>query len=179
MMMCPRRHLYRALLLPVVLVVLGTAPPDAFDGTWVLDAERSTSVDPWNRLTLEIDAGPDRVTLQRIWSASRGVQTVDSMTIPTDGARHAVAMPPWPDNRHLGVSLPADSTTHVAARWLDNGRTLQTTTHVDLRTSQGTRRVRTVREYRLAPNGDGVTVLELRSTRPRPIRYTFRRREDP
>ena len=170
-----RRALPRILLLPIACLLLGTTPPDAFNGTWVLDAERSASIAPWTRLTLTIDAAPDRIALTRTWSASRGIRTVDAMTIPTDGARHAVSMAPWPDNPHIGVSLASDSTKHVSARWLDDGRTLQTSTHLRVRTSQDTRRLRSHREYRLSPDGEVLTVLELRSTRPQAIRYTFRR----
>jgi hypothetical protein len=81
----------------------------------------------------------------------------------------------WPDNRHLGAFLGPDSTKLVTARWMDEGRTLRTETRLRVRTSQGTRPIRIYSEYRLAPDSAHITLLELRSTRPSPLRYVFRR----
>ena len=40
---------------------------------------------------------------------------------------------------------------------------------------QGEQPIRIYTEYRLSPEGDRLDVLELRSTRPRPIHYVFTR----
>ncbi len=154
------------------------ADPDraAFEGTWQLMQDRSTSVDPWRRLALDIQVESDRVTLHRIWSGNREAGTyVDSTTVRTDGTPARIAMGQWPDNRHLGAFLAGDSTKHVTARWLDDGRTLRMQTRLHVRTSQGTRPIRIYSEYRLSPDQTRLTLLELRSTRPRPLHYTFRR----
>lgn len=146
---------------------------DQFNGTWAIEKERSTDITPWSDLAIEIDANRHQLTLERIWGGSYGVTMNDSMTIPIDGERHRVSMQQWPDNRHIGAFLGADSSKTVSAEWLDEGQTLRVTTHVKLRTSQGTTRVRTHSEYRVAPDRTSLRVLTLRSSRPRPIRYTF------
>lgn len=151
----------------------GSIDAARFNGAWSLDKERSTDITPWNDLTIEIDASPSRLTLERIWGGSYGVTVNDSMTIPIDGEKHRVPMQQWPDNRHIGAFLAADSSKSVSAEWLDDGQTLRVTTHLNVRISQGTTRIRTHSEYRVAPDGKTLTVLELRSTRPRPLRYTF------
>jgi hypothetical protein len=142
-------------------------------GAWQLVRSESSAIDPWNRLALSIEGGRDRVTLVRTWTGSYGVTATDSIAIPVDGARHEVAVPQWPDNRHIAVAPTADSVKHVAARWLDRGRTLQVDTDLPVRTSQGPTEIRVHTEYRIAPDGEELTVLELRSSRPRPIQYTF------
>ncbi len=151
-------------------------PNTAFGGSWQIVQDRSTSVDPWRRLALDIQIERDRVTLKRIWSGNREAGTyVDSTTVRTDGTPARIAMEQWPDNRHLGAFLGGDSTKQVTARWLDDGRTLRMQTRLHVRTSQGTRPIRMYSEYRLSPDQTRLTLLELRSTRPRPLHYTFRR----
>jgi hypothetical protein len=86
-------------------------------------------------------------------------------------------MTQWPDNRHIGAFLASDSSKSVSAAWLDDGQTLRVTTRLTVRISQGTTRIRTYSEYRVSPSGRHLVVLELRSTRPKPIRYTFERAE--
>lgn len=173
------RHLGTlVLLLALALGSVSCGGPDGveadrFNGTWAIDKERSTDITPWNDLTIEIDASPSRLTLERIWGGSYGVTVNDSMTIPIDRERHRVSMQQWPENRHIGAFLTADSSKAVSAEWLDEGQTLRVTTYLNLRTSQGTTRVRTHSEYRIAPDGATLRVLMLRSSRPRPIRYTF------
>lgn len=148
----------------------------AFEGTWQIIQDRSTSVDPWRRLRLDIRVESERVILNRIWSGNREAGTyVDSTTVRTDGTPAQIAMGQWPDNRHLGAFLAGDSTKQVTARWLDDGRTLRMQTRLHVRTSQGTRPIRIYSEYRLSPDQTRLTLLELRSTRPRPLHYTFRR----
>lgn len=165
------------LLLLVVAPLLASAPlPPAFSGTWMLIEDRSTSVDPWRSLTVEIDVDAPRVTLKRIWGGNREAGTyTDSMTIRADGSVHEVPMEQWPDNRHLGAFLAGDSTKQVTAQWLDAEQTLRVESRLHVRTSQGVRPIRIYSEYRLSPDGNHLTLLELRSTRPRPLHYTFER----
>lgn len=146
---------------------------EPFNGTWSIDEERSTDISPWNGLTVQIDATPSQLILERIWEGNYGVTVNDSMTIPIDREQHRVPMQQWPDNRHIGASLASDSSKTVSAEWLDDGQTLRVTTRLDVRISQGTTRIRSYSEYRISPDGGTLTVLELRSTRPHPVRYTF------
>ncbi len=47
--------------------------------------------------------------------------------------------------------------------------------HFMVSAQQGERRIRIYTEYRLSPEGDRLDVLEVRSTRPRPIHFVFHR----
>lgn len=158
----------------------GTPPPEtAFNGAWKLVEDQSTSVDPWRSLVIGVEVDGAHVTLSRTWGGNREAGTyTDSTTVRTDGSVHVVPMEQWPDNRHLGAFLAGDSTRQVTAQWLDDGRTLQVSSRLQVRTSQGVRPIRIYSEYRLAPTGDQLTLLELRSTRPRPLHYTFERADE-
>ncbi len=163
-------------LLIAVPVLLGMWIPDSpdFEGRWQLVEERSSPVDPWSRLALEMHVDGSEVTVERMWSVTDHTR-VDSMTVETGGVVNDVPFRRWLDNRHLSVQVGPDSTQQVTARWLDDGRTLQVASRFELRASQGIIPVRTYTEYRLSPNGRTLIVLELRSTRPRAIRYVFTR----
>lgn len=159
---------------------MGRAGSLRFDGRWEIDKDRSTAIDPWKDLTVEIEASEDRLALKRIWKGHYGFSAVDSVRIPIDGASHPVSTQMWPDNRHVGVFVGQSARDgveekSVSARWRDDGRTLQVTTKMSAAVSQGQATLRVHSEYRLGPNGQELNVLELRSTRPRPIRYVLTR----
>jgi hypothetical protein len=193
-MICPRflpRTLGRTVCLVLaglLLLVPGTGHGQPFNranelltpdrqlhGTWRLVTAESSPIDPWNRLTVEIDAGPSRLSLVRRWHGPTDYTAVDSMHVPVNGEAHRAPLSEWPDNRHIGASVDSDRPRRVAAEWLDDGRTLRLTSRFWVETSQGTHRIRTYAEYRIAPDGDRLVVLKLRSTRPTPRRYVLAR----
>jgi hypothetical protein len=143
------------------------------NGEWTLLTSESSAIDPWRRLRVSLDADQSTLTLMRTWTGAYGITSVDSVRIPIDGEHHEISIPQWPDNRHVAVRPTADSVKYVSARWLDRGRTLRTSTRIPVLTSQGETDIRIHSEYRIAPDGERLVVLELRSTRPRPIHYVF------
>ncbi len=166
-------HSVAQILSPVNEVVAST-----FSGTWVLQAARSTAIDPWRNLSLEIDVEGDNVSLRRHWRGSReGGAYIDSVRIEVGGDAVKVEMEQWADNRHLGAYIGGDRTKTVTARWADGGETLITESAVTLSVQQGETPVRIYTEYRLSSGGDRLDVLELRSTRSLPIHYLFNRAE--
>lgn len=148
------------------------------EGTWAIDKKRSTAIDPWQDLTIEIEAGEERLDLRRLWTGNYGFVAVDSIDIPINGTSHPASLKGWPDNRHIGAFARPDAERLVSATWLDGGQTLRVSTRTEVSVSQGKAQVRTYSEYRPSPDGQELTVLELRSTRPRPIRYVLTRRAD-
>ena len=156
------------------------APSDpAWAGTWRLDRDRSTAVDPWRDLTVVLALDGDAVVLERRWRGSReGGTAVDAVRVVPGGAAAKAPLEQWPDNRHLGAYLAGDRAKTVRAWWKDDGHTLATESTLTLSVQQGTRDVRIYTEYRLSPGGDRLDVLELRSTRPRPLHYVFHRADD-
>ena len=152
-------------------------PPDApFAGTWVLDHDLSTAIDPWRNLSVEMAMDGDAVVLQRKWRGSReGGAFSDSVRLVPGTTVQSAPMLQWADERHLGAYIAGDRTKTVASHWADDGQTLITESTLTLSIQQGEQPIRIYTEYRLAPDGDRLDVLELRSTRPRPIHYVFTR----
>ncbi|WP_420454343.1 hypothetical protein [Rubrivirga sp.] len=152
-------------------------PNDALlDGAWAYDAELSRAIDPWRNLSIDIATDGDGVVLKRMWRGSReGGTALDSVRLVPGTTVRSAPMLQWPDERHLGVYITGDRTKAVASRWEDDGRTLVTESEFTVSAQQGERRIRVYSEYRLSPEGDRLDVIEMRSTRPRPIHFVFHR----
>lgn len=158
---------------------LSQAPATTFSGEWAINEERSTAIDPWRDLTLRITATEEWVDLTRAWRGTReGGAFDDSLRLQIGEAVQSPPMIQWPDNRHAGVYIAGDRTKTVFSEWKDDGHTLTTEATLEVSVQQGLRTVRIYTEYRLSPGGDRLDVLELRSTRPRPIHYVFFRSSD-
>ncbi len=164
------------LLVSLLCVLWGSGDGARFDGTWTLDTTRSTAIDPWRGLTLDLRITDDAVTVQRTWSGTRGARGLDSMRVRTDGTVNPVPIHRWVDNRHLGVRIAPNTRRAVVAQWKDEGRTLSIEQKMSVITSQGETPLRIYSEYRLAPDGHTLYLMELRSTRPRPLHYVFTRK---
>lgn len=160
-----------SLLLLIVPLAAATNP---LAGTWRFDPSRSTELSPWQSYELTLDVAGDVVTISRqLGSGRRGFN--DTMTLNTTAADNVVAVELWPDNRHLGAYIGGDRTKHVRAEWLDGGRILRLSTNLVLSTQQGDRPVNILSDYKVSANGAVLTLIELRSTRNRPVVYVFNR----
>jgi hypothetical protein len=65
--------------------------------------------------------------------------------------------------------------TPVEASWLDEKSTLRLEASIPVEVSQGDATIRLYSEYRLGEGGETLTLIELHSTRNRPLIYTFRK----
>ena len=174
----------RKFLLPLLLLLTALSPcraeipadgPKAeLAGSWHIDLARSTELSPWKDYELTIGIEGDIVTLHRRLAWGRREFT-DTIAIDLHRIDNVFPVEMWPENRHLGAYIGGDRTKHVHAAWLDHGRILRLTTDLVLQTQQGPRDVNILSDYKVSPNGDQLTLTELRSTRNRPIVYLFKR----
>ncbi len=165
-------------LLTSLSLLLLTAPFAAagspLAGTWRFDPARSTELSPWQSYELTLDVAGDVVTISRqLGSGRRGFN--DTMVLNTAATDNVMAVELWPDNRHLGAYIGGDRTKHVRAEWLDGGRILRLSTNLVLSTQQGDRPINILSDYKVSANGAVLTLIELRSTRNRPVVYVFNR----
>ncbi len=143
-------------------------------GAWKIVPERSTDFTPWKDYDLTIEVDGDAVTLRRHLAWGRRAYD-DTTALDVSRDVNEVTTDFWPDNRHLGAYLGGDKTKRIHASWLDEGRLLRLSTDLVLDTQQGSRAVNILSDYRVSANGEQLTLIELRSTRNRPIVYTFTR----
>ena len=61
----------------------------------------------------------------------------------------------------------------MRASWLDQNRTLRVEADTPIEISQGTASMRITSEYRLLEGDSALLLIELHSSRPRPLVYRF------
>ncbi|RXK56236.1 hypothetical protein ESB00_10285 [Oleiharenicola lentus] len=162
------------ILLLGVMSASAVAVGSPLAGRWRLDPARSTELSPWQNYEFTLSVAGNRITLDRQLGAGRR-GFADVMTVDTSLPDNVVPVNLWPDNRHLGAYIGGDRTKHVRAEWLDAGRILRLSTNLILSTQQGERPVNILSDYKLSANGAVLTLIELRSTRNRPVVYVFTR----
>lgn len=156
-----------------VCCVTGWSVPQ-LSGKWVVDPARSSALDPWRKIVLEIEIEGPSVTIAREVSAGRRVSATTYPLRIDETVKVPVAW--WTGNRHIGAYMGGDGTESIRASWLDD-RTLGVVSHYVLTTSQGETPARSTYEYRLSTDAKSLTVIELRSSRDKPIVHVFARSE--
>lgn len=167
---CGLKILGAFLLLFAPLLAFAASP---LAGSWRIDLARSTELSPWKDYELTISTAGDTVTIGRRLAWGRR-EFADTMTVGP-AAVTTVPVTMWPDNRHLGAYIGGDRTKRVRGEWLDAGRILRLSTDLVLATSQGDRAVNILSDYKVSANGARLTLTEIRSTRNRPVVYSFTR----
>jgi hypothetical protein len=168
----------RSLLLSLLLLGLGASAAAAspLAGTWRIDTARSTELSPWRTYDLKLEINGDEVVIHRRLAWGRRVYE-DVTPVNVAAPLNEVPTDFWPDNRHLGAYIGGDRIRRIRAEWHDDRRLLRLSTDLTLETQQGERQVNTLSDYKVSANGTVLTLVELRSTRNRPVVYTFTRVE--
>jgi hypothetical protein len=143
----------------------------ALTGRWRLDPARSTALDGWHKVDLVVALDGTRVALtyDMLWIRSKVVVT---NTVDT---AHPVELKNFfrIEQRHMAVYPAKHGITQATAAWIDGGRTLRTEVFTPVEISQGEVLMRMTSEYRVSETGDTLTLIELHSTRNRPLVYVF------
>ncbi len=166
--------LFAALASLSISAAASSLDPSKFVGEWQFDREQSTDLSPWSRCQLIIAQDGDQLMITR---NLRGGRRTFSDVIPLDVTKEINVVPQgwWIGNRHIGAYLPHDAHQVIRAKTLDGGNLLRLEKDLVLETSQGSRDVNIISQYQISPDGDTLTVTDLRSTRPRPVIHVFTR----
>ena len=164
------KRLLIAGLFALGLTVMATANP-ALAGHWQLDTTQSTALDGWNKmdLTIGLDGSKVSVDYRMQWRA-----TVHEATNVFD-TDTPVALDEFfrVEQRHMAVYPAKHGVTKAVAKWIDGDKTLLTEALTPVEVSQGDVMMRITTEYRVSETGDRLTVIELHSSRNRPLVYVF------
>jgi hypothetical protein len=154
-----------------VLPLAALASDQSLNGRWRMDTARSTALDGWSTVDLVISNDGSKVSLRHdmTWHATK----VTATNVVDTAAAVDVANFFRIDQRHMAVYARPGESAHVTAEWLDGGRTLKVQALVPLETSQGNIVMRQYDEYRLLEGGNELELIELHSTRERPLIYRF------
>jgi len=145
-----------------------------FIGEWQFDRAQSTDLSPWSRCQLIITQEGDTLTITR---NLRGGRRTHADVIALDVTREVNIVPQgwWVGNRHIGAYAPHDGQQVIRAKTLDGGNLLRLEKDFVLETSTGSRDINVISQYQISPDGDTLTVIDVRSTRPRPVLHVFTR----
>lgn len=152
--------------------VLASANP-ALAGRWRLDPALSTALDGWHKMDLVValDGSKVAITYDMLWIRSKVVATnVLDTAQPVELAKFFRV-----EQRHMAVYPAKGGTTMATAAWIDDGRTLRTEALTPVEVSQGNVAMRITTEYRVSETGDTLTVIELHSSRNRPLVYVLKK----
>ncbi len=152
----------------------------SLDGHWKLIREKSTSIDPWSDLFVDIHIEGTRVTIVKRYSAGHPHdRTADSMSVNTEDREEIVPGPRgrWLGEVSMGIYYGSRSERHVRARMVEPGIALHIETHESLQTAQGETEVDSRETFTLSTDGSTMQWDEIRSTRKDgpPLMRTFTR----
>jgi len=170
-----KKFLLSLCLLSSVLCLLSSAQAAeaAWDGRWRFDKTRSTALDGWHEWDLVITTAGNQVSLRHdmkwgrtAFSATNVLNLVAPATVPNFFRV---------EQRHMAVYNAKGAAATVRASSLDAGRTLRVEADVPLEISQGQATMRLYSEYRLLEGDNELLLIELHSSRPKPLVYRFTR----
>lgn len=160
----------------VLFPLLTFAADSPFEGKWRMVPDRSSALDGWTAmdLSIAIDGSEVEVTHDMRWRSTR---VLESNTFDTE---NPVEIEDFfrIEQRHMAVYPEKGEATKASAVWLDKGKTLRVEAEVPVEVSQGTATIRIYSEYRIAEGGQGLTLIELHSTRNNPLVYRFSKLAD-
>ena len=149
----------------------------AFNGKWEYIPHKSTDIDLWGTLSVEIRHSGDGLTVINTWGKGRSFK--DSLHLTTTGSRTMVPVRNrvFPSNVFMGLMMPEGTNRQVSASWDDKGTVLKVDEEFRLRGSQGEMGAHAVHRYVLADDGETITYSIQRSTRTTgpEIRYVLKR----
>jgi len=154
------------------LVALASANPE-IAGRWQLDVARSSALDGWNKMDLVISLDGSVIALRHEmqWRSTKYEATnLVDLTQPVS-SDHFFRI----EQRHMAVYPTKGGVTKTTAEWIDGGRTLRTESMTPVEVSQGDVIMRITSEYRIGEGAESLTLIELHSSRQRPLVYIFRK----
>jgi len=167
-----------------MFVFLGLVSPFAqaapgLAGRWELVPQRSSALNFWTTMLLDISVDGTKVQLTRTLSSpSEHASTQEVFNLDTTKNDNVCPISWYADNRYMGLYIGGDGAKHIRASWLDNGRTLRLDANLVVNAQQGARPINILSDYKLSANGAELTLIETRSARMTPFVYVFTRKTD-
>jgi hypothetical protein len=149
------------LSLPLLSLAQGKT---GFNGKWEMIPQKSTEIDLYGTLSVEIRQTGNTVTVINAWGKGRSFR--DSLTLkPATRTRVPVKNRVFPSNVFMGLMMVPGTERSVLASWSANGRVLKIEEEYPLRGSQGVITASALHTYTLNDDGETITYAVQRSTR--------------
>jgi hypothetical protein len=147
-----------------------------FSGRWEMIPHKSTDIDLFGTLSVELRQSGASVTVINTWGKGRAYH--DSLTVtPGMTTRIRVNSRIFPSNVFMGLMMVAGTERSCTASWAGGGKVLRLEEQYPVRGSQGVVTASAVHTYTLADDEETVTYIVERSTRTAgpQIRYVLKR----
>jgi hypothetical protein len=173
----------RTLTLSLLLLLVPALVPspsraqisEDFHGNWTLVQHRSTEIDLWRTISLEISSADDRLELIQHWgSPRRRFSDTLSLAIGTPN-RIPVTDRNFPTNVFMGISNDVRGEREFMVSVEKEGARIRIVENVDIRSSQGAGSVTQTHTYALTDESDLITYTIRRPTRDIPVEYVLKR----
>lgn len=150
------------------LAALASANPN-LDGRWRLNPKYSSGLDGWSHMDMVFAQEGSQISItydMRLRSIHRSYTNIfdTAKEVASEGFFRV-------EQRHMAVYGAKGGVSHSTAEWIDDDRTLRTETHTPVEISQGETNMRITCEYHIGEEGKKLTVIEIHSSRERPLIY--------
>ncbi len=148
-----------------------------FTGKWEMIPHKSSDIDLYGTLSVEIRQSGKLVTVINTWGKGRSFK--DSLGLAIDGSatRIVVNSRVFPSNVFMGLMTPVGTERLFKASWESSGSLLRIDEQYSIHGSQGVVRANAVHTYALSADGETITYTIERSTRKSgpPVHYVLKR----
>jgi hypothetical protein len=147
-------------------------------GSWELVPNKSTDIDWFNSLKVDIRESGNRLTVIQVWGNRQAYR--DSVVMTPGGPAVEMPMTNWvfPSNIFMGLTRPVGEKRRLSATW-ERGRTaLRIDEQSKVRGSQGVAPMTAIHRYELSNEKDILVYTVTRSTREQgpEMKYVLKRR---
>ncbi|MBN2092323.1 hypothetical protein JW964_22070 [candidate division KSB1 bacterium] len=161
----------------LLLLVSSSQAEETFVGDWTLIRERSSEIDLYETVSLNIQLTGANLTLIQKWGTGRSY--ADTLKIKVDGSALTVPIKSriFPTNVFMGLSMPVGKVKKVSARWEIPEKKLIVNETYDILGSQGANALSLVHTYQFTPNQEALVYQIDRSSRQTgpETKYLFKR----
>jgi hypothetical protein len=158
-----------------LFLVGGTfAFPQGLNGQWKMVKNKSSFLDYYTELTLDVVSDKNETTITTRMGPKRKYE--EKLVLIPDGKPHRVVITDgtFSTNIHMGLRLPLGSEKEVTAMW-EKDSVLKVVEKFSYYASQGLKQGEMVYRFRWSPEDDLLTCTITRPTRSEPIRFVFKR----
>ncbi len=174
------RRSYIAVFGTLFIVLMATGmlraqEAQTLQGKWTIIPHKSANIDLWGALSLEIDAGPERVNLIQHWGHPNRRFSDTLNLVVGEVTKVPITDRVFTTNVFMGLSMPVGENRKIEAEWIKEGSVLQLTEHAPVLGSQGKTEITNVHTYSVTKEPGIISYRIERSTRPEPINYLLKR----
>lgn len=158
--------------------IILTAQEHPIEGKWILIPEKSTHIDLFGKLSLDIELDQKKIRINRDWGKGSRIFS-DSIVLKINSRKQSevISSRVFPTNVFMGIKIPEGQKKYYRLKWKTGDLRIQITETYPGLISQGEDSFEAEHIFEIDPVNNILTYEILRSSRnsDQPIRYVFKR----